>query len=342
MVFPLRAKLHLQAWCVLAWVPSALIGCGPLSLDQGQANGGDVETTTGETKESSLTRDEREPDATANATAFTNSIEMKLRLIPAGQFTMVAPSDKVGSQANERQHQVTISKPFSMGIYEVTQAQYSKVMGKHPSRFQGETLAKRQHPTGHLGKKVDSSNHPVDQISWKDAVDFCRRLSSMPSEKAAGRVYRLPTEAEWAYACRAGSTTTYHHCAAESALASCGWYGANSGRRTHAVGQKNTNAWGLYDMHGNVWEWCQDFHGNDPQGGLTDPRGPASGSRRVIRGGSWLNSADGCRSASRDGGSPSDSHDFIGFRVACSRHCPASKVALSWVVTILVTPVLVL
>lgn len=329
MVFPLRAELHRQAWCALAWVPPALIGCGPLSLDQSQASGGDVETTTTETEKFSLTRDKREPDATADATAFTNSIGMKFRLIPAGQFTMGAAPGKAGPKANERQHQVTISKPFSIGMYEVTQAQHSKVMGKHPSRFQGERLAKRQQPTGHLGKKVDSSNHPVDQLSWKDAVEFCRRLSSMPSEKAAGRVYRLPTEAEW-------------HGATESALASRGWYGANAGRRTHAVVQKNTNPWGQYDMHGSVWEWCQDIDGDSPQGGLADPRGPSSGSRRVPRGGSWLNSADGCRSASRDGGSPSDSHDFIGFRVACSRHCPASKVALSWVVTILVTPILVL
>jgi formylglycine-generating enzyme required for sulfatase activity len=134
-----------------------------------------------------------------------------------------------------------------MGVHEVTQAQYEQVMGVNPSQFKG-------------------ANNPVETVRWEDAVGFCRNLSELPAEKAAGRVYRLPTEAEWEYACRAGTTTNYSFGYNDSDLGLYAWYAVNSGGRTHPVGGKKPNSWGLYDMHGNVWEWCQDRFAPYPSG----------------------------------------------------------------------------
>jgi hypothetical protein len=172
---------------------------------------------------------------------------------------------------------------FSIGVYEVTQQQYEAVMGSNPSRFKG-------------------ANNPVEQVSWDDAVAYCARLSSLPAEVAAGRVYRLPTEAEWEYACRAGTTTEYSFGDNEQDLGKYAWFETNSGGTTHAVGKKRPNGWGLYDMHGNVFEWCSD----------------ADGSYRVYRGGSWILSARYCRSAYRNGNVPSHRLNYLGFRLALS------------------------
>jgi formylglycine-generating enzyme required for sulfatase activity len=176
-------------------------------------------------------------------------------------------------------------------------------------------------------KDVDTANHPVEQVSWEDAVEFCQRLSALPEEKKAGRVYRLPTEAEWEYACRAGSQMAYSFGSDEKSLVNFGWYDSNSKGMTHAVGLKKANAWGLYDMHGNVWEWCADWYGENHNlmydrwrrkrsVTVTDPRGPEAGSLRVNRGGSWLNDAVNCRSAIRNRCDPSLRIDHLGFRVA--------------------------
>ena len=224
-----------------------------------------------------------------------DSIGMKFKLIPAGTFTM---GDASGED-DETPHEVTLTKPFKMGIHEVTQAQYEQVMGVNPSGFKG-------------------ADNPVEMVSWDDAVEFCRRLSELPAEKAAGNVYRLPTEAEWEYACRAGTTTKYSFGDDESELGDYAWYGVNSDQKTHPVGSKKPNAWGLYDMHGNVFEWCQDRYGDYPSGSVTDPTGPAVGSFRVSRGGSWLYSAGSCRSAYRGRDYPSDCSLNLGFRVSLS------------------------
>ena len=145
----------------------------------------------------------------------------------------------------------------------------------------------------------DTSRHPVDTVSWDDATEFCRRLSAMPAERAARRVYRLPTEAEWEYACRAGTTTRWYSGDDEAALRECAWFDANSGGTTHPVGEKKPNAWGLYDMHGNVWQWCSDWFSADyyKQSPPCDPPGPAAGFGRVIRGGRFDFVASECRSA---------------------------------------------
>ncbi|MFM7291384.1 MAG: formylglycine-generating enzyme family protein, partial [Planctomycetia bacterium] len=160
---------------------------------------------------------------------------------------------------------------------------------------------------------------PVEQVSWDDAVEFCRKLSALPEERQMGRVYRLPTEAEWEYACRAGTTTQHMFGNEESGLGEYAWFGNNAGGQTHAVGQKKPNAWGLYDVHGNVWEWVNDWYGNYGSGAVADPQGPSSGaSDRVIRGGCWDNSAGLCRSALRLRLDPSRRDYDLGFRLALS------------------------
>ena len=259
------------------------------------------------------------PDVPGNQPkVLTNSIDMKLVLIPKGTFMMGSPPDEKGSQEDERRHEVTISRDYHLGMHEVTQAQYKKIMGKNPSHFQGDAVAERHPETNRVVKEVDSANHPVERVSWEDAVEFCQRLSALPEEKKAGRVYRLPTEAEWEYACRAGSQTAYSFGSDEKSLVNFGWYDSNSKRMTHAVGLKKANAWGLYDMHGNVWEWCADWYGEFPKGSATDPRGPEAGSDRVSRGGCWLFDAVFCRSALRRRIVPSFRYFILGFRVALS------------------------
>jgi formylglycine-generating enzyme required for sulfatase activity len=176
-------------------------------------------------------------------------------------------------------------------------------------------------------------DYPMYYVSWEEAVEFCRRLTDL--ERAAGRlpvghVYRLPTEAEWEYACRAGSTTRFANGNAEADLDKIGWYGGNSGGTSHPVGMKLPNAWGLHDMHGNVWEWCLDWYGDYPSDSVMDPRGTQSGSDRVLRGGSWgYGAAADCRSAQRGSWLPSynlspDESSSLGFRVSLAPPVPAA------------------
>jgi formylglycine-generating enzyme required for sulfatase activity len=155
-------------------------------------------------------------------------------------------------------------------------------------------------------------------VTWDNAVEFCKKLSDLPEEKKTGRVYRLPTEAEWEYACRAGSKTAYSFDDEEGLLPEYGWFNRNSSRRTHTVGLLEPNAWGLYDLHGNVWEWCSDRYGDYPKGAVSDPSGPKVGSIRVIRGGSWYYEAAYCRSALRFRGTPVARNRELGFRLALS------------------------
>ena len=241
---------------------------------------------------------------------ITNSIGMKLVLIPKGKFMMGSPESEVRI-ADATQHEVTISKDYYLGVYEVTQAQYEKMMGKNPSRFQGDNLRGDS-------LRRDSTNHPVEQVSWGDAVKFCKKLSDLPEEKKAGRVYRLPTEAEWEYACRAGSKSAYSFGESSKSLGDYAWFYENSNGQTHPVGEKKANAWGLYDMQGNVWEWCSDWYGQYPKGAVSDPVGPREGSFRVIRGGSYFSEAANCRSANHNRHDPSDRFHYYGFRVALS------------------------
>ena len=232
---------------------------------------------------------------------------MEFASIPAGKFLMGSPKTEKERDPDETQHEVTLTQGFRMGVHEVTQAQYEQVMGKNPSFSKGATL-------------------PVEQVSYDDALAFCKKLSDLPAEKAAGRKYRLPTEAEWEYCCRAGTSTPFHFGnELNGTQANCDGttpYGTTKKgpflRKTTPVGSYPPNAWGLYDMHGNVWEWCQDWYGDYPKQSVTDSRGPEVGSLRVLRGGSWFNEAAICRSVFRDGDGPSGRDGRNGFRLALS------------------------
>jgi formylglycine-generating enzyme required for sulfatase activity len=196
-------------------------------------------------------------------------------------------------------HEVTISKPYYLGKFEVTQGQYQQVMGVNPSAFKGRDL-------------------PVEQVSWDEAQEFCKKAS-----ERTGHAIRLPTDAEWEHACRAGTKTAYYTGDSDADLDRAGWYDKNSGNTTHPVGQKVPNAWGTYDMHGNVWEWCQDFYEPYKAGAATDPQGPSQGQYRVLRGGSWVFIPWLCRSASRNWLTPDNRGYHFGFRVAaCASRTP--------------------
>lgn len=247
---------------------------------------------------------------------LTNSIGMKLMRISKGTFRMGSEPNGKGAEADETARAVTLTTDFYLGVFEVTQAQYEQVMGVNPSYFQDAVLSERNRGNDLAPVPGESLNHPVDKVTWEAAVEFCKRLSELPAEKAAGRVYRLPTEAEWEFACRAGSTTAFSYGESESELAGYGWFVDNSEKKTHPVGQKKPNPRGLYDMHGNVSEWCSDWYGEYPKDGANDPQGPGVGSLRVHRGGNWSFKATGCRSSDRYGLFPTAGLVISGFRVA--------------------------
>lgn len=220
-----------------------------------------------------------------------SNVEMEFMPIPAGSFLMGSNN---GDENERPVHRVMLSKPFWLAKTEVTQRQYNQVMESNPSHFQG-------------------SNNPVEKVSWNDAVSFCKKLTEI--ERRAGRLpegfeYTLPTEAQWEYACRAGTTGDY-----AGSLDSMAWYGyEKAGKKTHPVGTKQANAWGLYDMHGHVWEWCSDWYGDYPSGSVKDPQGANSGSYRVLRGGGWYDGSSICRSAFRSRYSPAGTCYYLGFR----------------------------
>jgi formylglycine-generating enzyme required for sulfatase activity len=256
------------------------------------------------------------------AKEITNSLGMKLVLIPAGEFVMGSPATEAEREPGEDQHEVAITRPFYLGAYTVTQGQFQNVMGKNPSFFQP--------------KNGGSPDHPAEQVRWGDAREFCARLSALPEEKKAGRTYRLPSEAEWEYACRAGTTTPFNVGAALSSTqgnfnGNFPYGGAEKGPflgRTAKVGSYAPNAWGLYDMHGNVYEWCNDWYDPDyyKKSPKDNPKGPEKGvvatgfgsnSYVVVRGGCWLDEGRACRSARRFRLQQSEPYRWTGFRVAC-------------------------
>jgi formylglycine-generating enzyme required for sulfatase activity len=240
--------------------------------------------------------------AITNVPPDTNAPPGMVR-VPAGTFTMGSPTTEPDRDPDEGpQTQVMISHDFWISQYVVTQEEYLSVMGSNPSYFTGDT------------------KRPVEQVSWHEATNYCSELTMR--QRAAGQlpngyVYRLPTEAEWEYACRAGNTTRfgYGEDPVYTQLGNYAWYDANSGSVTHPVGQKQPNAWGLYDMHGNVYEWCGDWYGTYPGVIVTDPKGAATGSYRVMRGGCWYYGAKYCRSANRGSSSPDIRHSSVGFRL---------------------------
>lgn len=250
----------------------------------------------------------------------TNSIGMKFVLVPPGEFVMGSPeTEKEGGEGP--QHSVRITKAFYLSAFLGTQQEFRRVMGTNPSFFsaQGEG---RQDVVG-----MDTRRLPVECVSWDDAAAFCRKLSMLPEESGVGRVYRLPTEAEWEYACRAGTTTPFHFGKILRGVeANCNGrfpYGtAEKGPylgRTTAVGSYAPNSFGLYDMHGNVCQWCADWYdvydSSSRDEPINDPRGPRTGSDRVFRSGGWDSEAARCRSAARGFGVPWYGDPLSGFRV---------------------------
>ena len=298
------------SWSATAFVVLAVLGITGLT---------DGQTTSPET----VCRDKIAQSS--RPTRTVPELALELVKIEPGTFTMGSPETEwLRGDHEGPQTRVTISKGFWMGKYELTQRQYQELMGNNSSYF-----------TGNL-------NRPVERVSWYDAVNYCEKLTQR--ERAEGRlpsgyVYRLPTEAEWEYACRAGTTTRYsfgdalecrHECDICCVLDSCCghkcdfcdllgsymWWCGNEPNGSKRVGRKKPNPWGLYDMHGNVWEWCLDWCANSyPGGSVTDPVGPDSGRGRVVRGGYWECHAKRCRSAHRGHCFPDNRHDSTGFRL---------------------------
>lgn len=265
--------------------------------------------------------DAKKPAATATPQTVVNSIGMRLVLIPAGEFQMGASESEVGSRVDERPvHRVRITRPFLLDSHEVTQEEYQKVMGINPSNFCSTGDGARK------VKGIDTRQFPVEQVSWTDAVAFCEKLSALPEEQKAGRVYRLPTESEWQYACRAGTTTPFHYGTALGAAdaninGNFPYGGAPRSKmlgRTAKVGSYKPNAFGLYDMHGNVSEMTGDWYARFyfAESPMDDPPGAEKGGDRVVLGGGWGTDAARCRSAFRRSNAPSGKASYFGFRVA--------------------------
>jgi uncharacterized protein (TIGR02996 family) len=252
---------------------------------------------------------------------LVNSIGMELVLVPPGRFQMGTPfSEPYHSPDEGPTHEVVITRPFYLGRFPVLQAEYECVTKRNPSHFA---------PAGPLPyyrlENTDTTRFPVDCVDFTEAVVFCQMLSLLPVERSAGRVYRLPSEAEWEYACRAGTSSVFS--CGDSLSSRQGNFDGNypyggaahdiSLKRTCLVGQYPPNAFGLFDMHGNVWEWCsdwfdEDYYARSPQ---TDPPGPVEGEAHVLRGGSWIDAGWHCRSGDR---SHREALHYVGFRVAMS------------------------
>ena len=239
----------------------------------------------------------------------TKSLDMKFNKIPAGTFLMGSPESEADREDDETQHKVTITKPFYMQTTEVTQGQWKAAMGTEPWVAKGQRQIAKE-----------GANYPATNVSWHDAVAYCKKLS-----EKEGKTYRLPTEAEWEYACRAGTETTWIFGDDEKELSDYAWYEGHvitiREYYAHQVGLKKPNAWGLLDMHGNVLEWCHDYYEEDyyKQSPAQDPTGPVTGSSRVVRvvrGGSWFYGTRDSRSAARDWYDAADRDNLdLGFRL---------------------------
>ena len=287
MKYRQAAPVTSRVWLISSWVLVTLLlaGCPTQA----------VQTTVG---------DEQEP-------IFTNSIGMKLVLVPAGDFLMGTPESHQTTDESQPQHRVRITQPFYMGAYEVTQEEYERVMSNRPSHF-GDTGVGRQRVEG-----LDTKRYPVDRVTWGEAVEFCRRLSELPEEEAAGRVYRLPFEAQWEYACRAGTQSAYSF-GDEINLTQANFNGVSNENAplagTAQVGSYPPNAFGLYDMHGNVCEWCGDGKRPYSTSEQKDPQGPPA-LYCMLRGGAWDFPAEFCRSDYRT--EAMVGYVYFGIRVVC-------------------------
>ncbi|MCF2580243.1 SUMF1/EgtB/PvdO family nonheme iron enzyme [Prevotella stercorea] len=224
-----------------------------------------------------------------------NGISIDMVRVEAGTFTMGATPEMENPWDGEKPtHQVTLTNDYYIGKYEVTQALWKAVMGNNPSNFKGDNL-------------------PVEMVSWDECQEFISKLNSI-----TGKTFRLPTEAEWEYAARGGKKSRGYQYSGSNNLADVAWYEDNSGSKTHAVGSKQANELGIYDMSGNVWEWCQDWYKGYSSSSQVNPTGANSGSNRVFRGGSWFDAARSCRSSCRSNNTPVTRYYFFGLRLVLS------------------------
>lgn len=236
---------------------------------------------------------------------FVPGVGISLLPISAGEFMMGSPPHEIGRDMDETLHRVSLSTPFWIGKYPVTQKNYEYITGKKPSRF-----------------SCLNEETPIENITWLEAVEFCRLLTL--TEKNAQRIptgyeYRLPTEAEWEYSCRAGTSTSFYFGNDETGIDDFAWHKLNSGGTPHPVGQKKPNAWGLYDMQGNVREWCYDNYSMYQQSPTTDPISLTEDKLRITRGGSWNRSPDRCRSARRNANYETKKDNSLGFRIVLAK-----------------------
>lgn len=228
----------------------------------------------------------------SNGTLTVNGIKYNMVWVDGGTFRMGATSEQGSEISDEKPvHSVTLSG-YYIGKTEVTQALWQAVMGSNPSYFEGDDL-------------------PVEQVSWDDCQEFIRKLNSL-----TGQNFRLPTEAEWEFACRGGNNSRGYKYSGSNYIDNVAWYDGNSGDKTHPVATKSPNELGIYDMSGNVWEWCADWYGDYSSGRQTNPKGPYGGSYRVCRGGGWGDGAGDCRSSNRRNGDPTDRNNNLGLRLA--------------------------
>ena len=224
-----------------------------------------------------------------------DGISIEMVRVEAGTFTMGATPEMKDPWDDEKPtHQVTLTNDYYIGKYEVTQALWKAVMGKNPSKFKGDNL-------------------PVEQVNWKDCQEFLSKLNN-----TTGKKFRLPTEAEWEYAARGGKKSRGYQYSGSNNISDVAWYEDNSGSKTHTVGSKQANELGIYDMSGNVWEWCHDWKGSYSSSSQVNPTGANSGSYRVGRGGSWRHAARGCRSSYRNNSTPDNRNDSLGLRLILS------------------------
>ncbi len=280
-------KSRIMYFVMLCLFP--LIACSP-------ENKTDATTAPVRPGESNQSTESNPPTRSGETRSFDlgSSVSLEMVWIPGGTFSMGSPSSESGRYDDEGPVHTVELDGFWMGKHKVTQEQYQAMMGNNPSRFQG-------------------AKNPVEMVSWEEVMGFCRKLAAR-----TGQPFTLPTEAQWEYACRAGSQTRFHFGDSDSQLGDYAWYSNNSSSTTHPVGQKRPNQFGLSDMHGNVCEWCADWYGLYTSERQKNPTGPVSGSRRVIRGGCWIRYPGDCRSASRSRISPGGPYNYLGFRVCLS------------------------
>jgi len=295
----MKKTLHKQGvlLALALLVSLCAMSCGP-----GESSGkkGDQQPATGKAAQTAKPGGIEKPSEApkprdVDTVDLGGGVKMDLVWVPAGSFQMGSPDSEQGRNDSEGPVHTVELDGFWMAKYEVTQEQYEAVMGKNPSNFKG-------------------AKNPVEMVSWNDATDFCRKLTDKVGRASSpAKSFRLPTEAEWEYACRAGSSTRFCFGDSDNGLDEYAWYGGNSDNTTHPVGEKKPNDWGLYAMHGNVWEWCGDWYGEKYYGSSDrkNPQGASSGELRVLRGGSWFRDPGDCRSAFRFGNGPARAGDEV-------------------------------